>query len=357
MSFVKIGTRKSRRLPFRLDLMFLAVGIIFILSGVGVGFHQILKASSEETSSVLSAQDSLSDPLHDPFYQRILHTKTVDSYPPNNYFPESYMQANHKPIDITARAYAVFDRDSRQLLYGRNLVERMPIASVVKIMTAIVALENAPLDTIYTVPSRAAQVGEASMGLSLGERLTEEELLYGLLLPSGNDAAETLASGIGKYRLGKLNGTDVTDEKGRNWFIHAMNQKAQDLGMMDTYFFNPTGLDEETPEISSFSSALDLVALTNYALQNPTFAKVVDTHSIDLPYKDGFHKEFYLENILQLSGSFDGIKGVKPGNSVFARETLVSYDELNGRRIIVVILGSDHTKDDALEIYKQVFGE
>ncbi len=356
MSFVKIGTRKSKRLPVRLDLVFLAVGIIFILSGVGVGFHQILKASSKPPSSVLSAQDSLSDPLHDPLYQKILHTKTVDNYPPNNYFPESYMPVNHKPIDITARAYAVFDRDSRQLLYGRNLVERMPIASVVKIMTAIVALENAPLDTVYTVSPLAAQVGEASMGLSLSERLTQEELLYGLLLPSGNDAAETLASGVGKFKLDKIQ-SGATDEQGRKWFIHAMNQKAQSLGMMDTYFFNPTGLDEETPEISSFSSALDLLALTNYALQNPAFAKIVDTHSIDLPYKDGFHKEFYLENILQLSGSFDGIKGVKPGNSVFARETLVSYDELSGRRIIVVILGSDHTKDDALEIYKQVFEE
>lgn len=194
------------------------------------------------------------------------------------------------------------------------------------------------------------------MGLSAGERLNGEELLYGLMLPSGNDAAETLAEGIG-IKFAMENNLEVDRVKGRNWFVSEMNRKAQSLGLYDTFFFNPTGLDEESRESSSFSTALDLLALTNYALSNPTFAKIAATRSYQMPFKEGFHKAIYLENILQMDKSFPGIKGVKPGNSVFARETLVSYADLDGRKIIVILLGSRYTKDDVVKIYKRVFGE
>lgn len=292
--------------------------------------------------------------IADELYQNIVSNKTTDRYPPNEYFPNNLEPLNYDNFDISAKAYAVMDRDSRELLYAKNLTQGLPISSLAKITTAIVTLENSSLTDVFTVSPTASEVGEASMYLSEGERVTVEELLYGLMLPSGNDAAEVLAEGVGIKHLTD-NKMEIDRKKGREWFIMEMNGKAQSIGMMDTYFFNPTGLDEETREKSSFSTALDLLALTNYALSNPTFAKVVSTKQISFPEKKDFNKGFYLLNLLQLDRSFPGIKGVKPGNSVFARETLSSYIERDGRRIIVVLLGSSYTKDDVVKIYKRIF--
>jgi len=290
----------------------------------------------------------------DLLYQNVLKHKTLDFFPGYNFFPKNKEPVFADDFGISAKAYAVMDRDKNELLYGKNLTLELPIASITKIATALVALENAQLEDIFTVSSEAVKVGEASMFLSAGERLSLEELLYGLMLPSGNDAAETLAEGVGINYL-KKNNFEVDRKMGRAWFIDEMNRKAQSLGMYDTYFFNPTGLDGETLAETSFSTAFDLLALTNYALENSIFAKIAQTKKIYFPKKEGFHKEFYLENILQFDKSFKGIKGVKPGNSIFAKETLVSYAEWEGRRIILVILGSNFTKDDAVRIYKRIF--
>lgn len=299
-------------------------------------------------------QTNIQPSEQNPIYLQVLATRTTDNYPLNEYFPKNLEPLYNENFDISAKAYAVMDRDSGELLYAKDLTDELPIASIVKIATAMVALENAPLDSVFTVSAKVAKIGEASMELSVGERLTVEELLYGTMLPSGNDAAETLAEGVGIYHQIN-NNLDVDRKKGREWFIEEMNRQAQSLGMLDTYFFNPTGLDEETKEKSSFSTVLDMLALANYALSNLTFAKIVATKRISFPQKEGFNKGFYLENILQLDGSFAGIKGVKPGNSIFAKETLVSYVERDGRRIIAVILGSDFTKDDVVKIYKKIF--
>ena len=325
------------------------IGIIIVIIVISLragGLSETGK-SSEPNPEIASSGD--------PLYEKVLQTKTTDNYPPNDYFPKNIKPILADNFDISAQSYAVVDRGTRELLYAKNLTMELPIASIVKIMTAVVVLENSSLTDVFTAAPTAVKVGEASMYLSAGERLTVEELLYGLMLPSGNDAAETLAEGVGINYL-KKNNLDIDRKKGREWFITQMNRKAQELGMMDTFFFNPTGLDGETKEQSSFSTTLDLLALTNYALTNPTFAKIVQTKSIYFPKKEGFHKEFYLENILQFDRSFNGIKGVKPGTSVFARETLASYAERDGRRIIVVILGSSFTKDDVVKIYKKVFG-
>lgn len=273
-------------------------------------------------------------------YRFVFDKKTIDSYPPNEYFPKTLTPQFTDNLDVSAKAYAVMERKSGELLLAKGLNQERSIASVTKIMTAIVALEHASFETELIVSSAAATIGEAVMGLTPGEKVTVEELLYGLLLPSGNDAAETLAEGL----IG-----------GQTGFMLAMNQKARELGLADTYFFNPTGLDGTTPKTTSFSTCLDLLALANYALQNPRFAEIVSTRYKEFPYKEGKHKAFYLENILQLDQSFPGIKGIKPGVTDFARETLVSYAENGGKRVIVVLLSSDRSRDDAVKIYDYIF--
>lgn len=333
-------------------IIILVLGSLFFILLIFGFFRLIGPAKSDSNiSGVKYEKISATNPL----FLNVLQLKTTDNFPPNNYFPKNLEPVYNDDFDISAKAYGVMDRDSGELLYAKNLSQELPIASIAKIATAIVALENAPLDAVFGVSPRVTRIGEASMYLSEGERATVEQLLYGTMLPSGNDAAETLAEGVGIYHQMK-NNLDADREKARVWFLDEMNRKAQSLGMLDTYFFNPTGLDEETREKSSFSTVLDMLALTKYALDNAEFAKIVDTRRITFAEKTGFNKGFSLSNILQLDRSFPGIKGVKPGNSVFAKETLVSYIERDGRRIIAVILGSDFTKDDVVKIYKRIFG-
>lgn len=178
------------------------------------------------------------------------------------------------------------------------------------------------------------------MGLTAGEIVTVEELLYGIMLPSGNDAAEVLAEGA---------------TSGRTSFIIKMNETAQRLGLYDTFYFNPTGLDGETLEATSFSTALDLLALTNYALTNTTFAEVAATYYKEFPYEEGRHKAFYLYNILQLDRAYPGLKGVKPGNTEFALETLVSYAVNGNRELIVVLLGTENSRDEVIKLYDFIY--
>ena len=307
--------------------------VLFLGGGVFLYFNyntNVLGVVSPLAEDVLQTEGQL---------RVIFDRKTTQTYPPNAYFPKSLESKYHETIDINSQAYAVMDRDSGELLFGKNITAESPIASVTKIMTAVVALEQAALDVEIKVSSAAASIGEAEMGLTPGERVNVEELLYGLLLPSGNDAAEALAEGVG----------------GRTSFMIRMNEKAQSLGLYDTFFFNPSGLDGETRATTNFSTALDLLALTNYALSNPTFARIVSTYYKEIPYKEGRHKAFYLNNILQLDRSYPGIKGVKPGVTDFAGETLVSYAENGGRKLIVVLLNTQNSRDEVVKLYDYVF--
>lgn len=273
-------------------------------------------------------------------YEQIKKQKTTDKYPPNDYFPKTLSAKTQVDLNLSAKAYAVMDRNTGELLFFNNLTENKQIASLTKIMAAVVALDKENLNREIVISKSAIDIGESVMGLTVGERYTLEELLYGLMMVSGNDAVEAIAQSLGR---------------GRFWFINEMNKKAVGLGMLDSYFVNPTGLDEKTKETSSFSTALDLLALTNYALSKPKFAEIVATANKSIPYKENYHQALYLENILSFDRTYPGIKGVKTGNTDFAGQTLISYCEHLDRKIIVVLLDSQATRDDAIKIYRYIF--
>lgn len=239
--------------------------------------------------------------------------------------------ASSKAPNISAEEALVYDLTSQKTLYEKDPKLRHPMASITKIMTAIVALEN-PLSTNRYVVPKAALVGEDSMGLSEGEVLTLEELLYGLMLPSGNDAAEVLASGY---------------PGGRSAFVKAMNDKAQSLGLKDTNYTNPSGLQGDGDQ---YTTAHDLLVITNYALSHfPLFNKVIQTIHIDLPYSTN-HKEFYLENETNLLTSYPGVKGVKTGYTPEAGLCLVTYLDYKGHKIIGILLGSNNRREEMKEL-------
>jgi D-alanyl-D-alanine carboxypeptidase (penicillin-binding protein 5/6) len=232
--------------------------------------------------------------------------------------------------EISAKSALIYDTTSKKVLYSKNPQEKLPMASLTKIMTAIIALENQRRDNAYVV-TQGDLVGEDSMGLSAGETLTLSDLLYGLILNSGNDAAEVLAENF----------------PGRNFFIKAMNDKVKSLGLSDTNFTNPTGLEGDG---NQYTTAYDLMVITQYALSNFTlFDSVVSTFDYDIPYTQD-HKAFYLENQTNLLTSYPGVKGVKTGYTPEAGLCLTTYLDYNGHKIIAVILGSDDRRGEMIEL-------
>lgn len=239
--------------------------------------------------------------------------------------------SNVKDPNIQAKSVLVYNLITGLVTFSKNSQERLPMASLTKIMTAIVALENKKNDDKYYVYKKDL-VGEDSMGLSENETLSLEDLIYGLLLPSGNDAAEVLADNY---------------PAGREDFIKAMNKKAKSLGLSNTHFTNPSGLQGDG---NQYTTAYDLLVMTNYALTNfPLFKQAAATVEHIIPKTDT-HKAFYLENETNLLTSYPGVKGVKTGYTPEADLCLVTYLEYDGQKIIGIILGSNNRREEMKEL-------
>ena len=269
---------------------------------------------------------SLTLPL--PFNFTILknpQVSTLDIWDPRRVFGQNMS------LNITGKSALAYDLTTNKVLFIKNPNQRLPMASLTKIMTAIVALEH-PLSSDQYLVKKQYLVGEDSMGLSSGEILSLKELLYGLVLHSGNDAAETLA--------GNFSG-------GRNAFIKAMNEKALSLGLNNTHFTNPTGLEGDGDQ---YTTAYDLLIETRYALKNfLVLDQVVATFDHNI-YATSFHKAYYLENETNLLTSYPGVMGVKDGYTPQAGLCLVTYLDYKGHKIIAVLLGSDDRRGEMKEI-------
>lgn len=232
-------------------------------------------------------------------------------------------------ISTHAHASAVIDVQSGRILYSSNGDEETRIASLTKIMTAIVAIEHGNLEDKVKVSRRAAGKEGSSIYLKLGEEMTLSNLLYGLMLRSGNDAATAIAEHVGGSEAG---------------FVFLMNQKAEELGLKHTQFRNPHGLDEE----GHYSSANDLAVLTAHALQNKVFAEIVKTKHKQAPNPN--EKWSYAwRNKNKMLNMYDGADGVKTGYTKKAFRCLVSSATRNGQQLAVVTLNDgddwhDHQK-------------
>jgi len=247
--------------------------------------------------------------------------------PVNTEFKKSGLQ---RP-EINAKAALSYDLTENKMLYAKNLNEKLPIASLTKVMTAIVALENQKESDVITVSKSAASIGEDSMGLSEGEKIELKYLLYGLFLQSGNDAAEAIAQ---------------SSKFGREDFIHLMNKKAEDLGLSKTHFTNPTGLEGDG---NQYSTVHDLLIVTRYALEKPSIKEVAQTYAYSIPYTST-HKAFDLYNETNLLTSYPGVKGVKTGYTEEAGLCLITYLEYNGHSIIAIVLNSPSRRDEMIKI-------
>ena len=213
---------------------------------------------------------------------------------------------------VSAQRAIVLDAISGRILYEKNADERSLIASTTKIMTALIVCERCNVLDRILIPKEAVGIEGSSMYLKAGEILTIQELLYGLMLSSGNDAAVALAI----YCGGTVEG-----------FAELMNDKARLLGMNGSHFENPNGLDSP----NHYSTARDLAILASFAMENPIFRQTVSTKSVKVG-------ERYLHNHNKLLWQVEGADGVKTGFTKAAGRILVSSATRNGRRLIVVTL-------------------
>ncbi len=215
-----------------------------------------------------------------------------------------------------AGAYILMERDTRQIIKAENENQRMPIASITKIMTAIIAVENANPEELFTVSKNAQNQEGSSIYLRDGDRISVENLLYGLLLNSGNDAAVTLAEGI-------CGNSEA--------FAEMMNEKALEIGCKNTNFKNPSGLNED----GHYSTAYDIALITSYARDNPIIAKIMATKRYNIEQNGSIT---YLKNHNKLLWQYEYCTGGKTGFTKLSGRCLTATAEKDGVRLVAVTL-------------------
>ncbi len=236
---------------------------------------------------------------------------------------------------VSAQAAVVMELTSGRVLYQKNADSKLPIASTTKIITALVALENAEeLDEPFKISATAAGVEGSSMYLEAGETMTLRELLYGLMLASGNDAAVAIAERFG----------------GIEPFVALMNQKAKELGATSTHFTNPNGL----PDDAHYSSARDMAVITAHALNNPAFSEIVSTKTFTVS-GEGKSYPRTLSNHNKLLRLCEGCIGVKTGFTKAAGRCLVSATRRENMTLICVTLNAPDDWNDHQKLYNNLF--
>ena len=237
---------------------------------------------------------------------------------------------------INSRSCIVYDRNSHMILYGKNETKQVKMASTTKIMTSLIIIENCNLSETIEVSQKAAGTGGSRLGLKTGDKITIKDLLYGLMLCSGNDAAVALA----EYAGGDISG-----------FAELMNNKAKELGLANTHYESPHGLDSD----GHYTTAYELALLSDYALKNETFSKIVGTKNYTVTI-NGYPKN--LSNTNELLGYLDGVYGVKTGFTNGANRCLVTACKRNDMDIICVVLGADTKKyrtQDSIKLIEYAF--
>lgn len=215
-------------------------------------------------------------------------------------------------------AEIVMEVNSKRVLHGKNIDEKKYMASTTKILTAICVIENCDLDSVVTVTDKTVGIEGSSIYLQAGEKLTVKELLYGLMLRSGNDCAETLAV----YCSGSI-------EK----FAALMNDTAKRIGALKSNFVNPHGLHND----NHYTTAYDLALISCYAIKNEDFKKIVSAKTADISFSTQNYKR-HLINKNKMLKEFEGSSGIKTGYTKKAGRCLVSSCERNGTELVCVVL-------------------
>jgi serine-type D-Ala-D-Ala carboxypeptidase (penicillin-binding protein 5/6) len=241
----------------------------------------------------------------------------------------------NSPINprISAKAVVVLDKDSKVVMFSKNQDLLFSMASTTKIMTALVSLKYFKLNDILTI--KTERVEGVNIGFKIGEKISFENILYAMLLPSGNDAALAVAENY---------------PGGKNFFVQRMNEEAKSLHLTNTNFADSIGLEDS----KDYTTALDLARLSSVALDNKEFAKIVATKTLEITDITGLNK-YSLVNLNQLLG-FQGVNGIKTGYTTEAGQVLVTSKKDGSHTLIIVVMDSQDRFADTVQILDQVSG-
>ena len=234
----------------------------------------------------------------------------------------------------SATSYVLLDQDTNRVLLSKNKDKPMLIASITKIMTCIIALENKNISDLVVVDDSIKESYGSGIYISVGEEITLKDLLYGLMLRSGNDAAIMIST----YVSGSVDS-----------FVDLMNQKAKEIGMKNTVFHNPSGLDNNT--IGNTSTAYDMALLTSYAMQNKTYREIVKTKK----YTAKTNLKTYIWHNKNKLLQYDYITGGKTGYTEKAKRTLVSTASKNNLNLVVVTIKDSDDWNTHKSLYEYAF--
>ncbi|MCM3766514.1 D-alanyl-D-alanine carboxypeptidase family protein [Neobacillus niacini] len=239
---------------------------------------------------------------------------------------------------VSAVSAVLIEQKSGRILFEKDAHKRMRIASITKIMTAILAIESGKLNQYVTVSEQATRAEGSSVYLKPGEKIKLEDLVYGLMLRSGNDTAVAIAEYVG----GSLDG-----------FVYLMNQKAREIGMVNTHFANPHGLDDHE---AHFSTAYDMAVLTRYAMQNKTYQKIAGTkvHRAPNPTENW---DRVWKNKNRLLTKYKYTTGGKTGYTKRAKRTLVTTASKGDMNLIAVTLNAPDDWNDHISLYESGFNQ
>ncbi len=235
--------------------------------------------------------------------------------------------------DISAQSYALVELNTGMVLYAENAHQTLPMASTTKVMTAIIAIERCGLDEPVTVSSNAYGTEGSSIYLEQGETLTLRDMLYGLMLRSGNDAAVAIAEHVG----GSV-----------SRFIELMNQKARELGLVNTSFVTPNGLPDE----NHFTTAYEYALICAYAMKSSVFREIVSTEYYRAESGNYIRT---MRNKNRLLWEYEGCCGIKTGYTKAAGKCLTFYAERNGLEVVGVVLNAPDMFDDAKALMDAAF--
>lgn len=256
----------------------------------------------------------------------------------SSFLCSSFLTSKNKVLaeDCPAKSMVVIEADSRRVLNDKNKDERLAMASTTKIMTALVTCKNVKdFDEVVAINDNAVGIEGTSMYLKKGEKLTVKELLYGLMLPSGNDAAMALAYYVGGSEEG---------------FVEMMNEQAKELNLQNTHFANPHGLDAG----GHYTSAYDLAIITAEALKNDTFKEIVSTKNIRVTGSKENEPRF-LSNKNKLLKTLEGCTGVKTGFTDNAGRCFVCSCTRDGMTLISVVLNCGPMFEESAKLLNACF--
>ena len=241
---------------------------------------------------------------------------------------------NIKALDVNTNKYILMDMDTNRIIIGENINEVKSVASISKIMTAILAIESGKMDDKVTVGDEILAAYGSGIYIKQGEVLTLKDLVYGLMLRSGNDAS---------YAIAKYVGGSVEN------FVKKMNEKAIEIGMKNTTFNNPNGLDEEK---GNYSTAYDMAILTSYAMKNNEYKKITKTKKYVLKTNMNVYSWTNKNKLLKL---YKYATGGKTGYTKIAKRTLVTTASKNNINLVVVTLNDGDDWNDHIELFDYGF--